>query len=162
MLLNCGVGEDSWHFLGQQRDQISQSQEISPECSLEGLMLKLKLQYFGLLMWRTDSLEKTPMLGKIEGRRRRGQQRMRWLDGITDSMDMSLSKLWDSNGQGSLVCCSPWGCKESDMTEWLNWSEKENFLIFFKVPKLYEPVNHVAFLYPISYLIKKKRFSHGR
>ena len=67
--------------------------EISPECSLEGLMLKPKLQYFGHLMQRTDSLEKTLMLGKIEGRRRRGQQRMRWLDGITDSRDMSLSTL---------------------------------------------------------------------
>ena len=67
--------------------------EISPECSLEGLMLKLKLQYFGYLMRRTDSLKKTLMLGKIEGRRKRGQQRMKWLDGITDLMDMSLNKL---------------------------------------------------------------------
>ena len=91
--------------------------EISPEYSLEELMLKLKLQYFGLLMRRTDSYEKTLMLEKIEGGRRRRRQRMRWLDGVTDSMDMSLSKLWElDDGQGGLVCCSPWGCKESDMT----------------------------------------------
>ena len=83
--------------------------EISPEYSLEELMLKL----------RTDSFKKTLMLGKIKGKRRRGQQRMRRLDGITDSMDMSLSKLQElvGDGQGGLACCSPWGCKELDMTE---------------------------------------------
>ena len=96
--------------------------EISPGCSLEGLILKLKLQYFGHLMWRADSFEKTLMLGEIEGRRRRGRQRMRWLDGITDSMYMSLGKL-GVDGQGALVCCGSWGCKESDTTEWLNRTE---------------------------------------
>ena len=86
-------------------------------------MLKLKLQYLGHLIRRTDSFEKTLMLGKIEGRRRRGQQRMRWLDDITDSMDMSLSKLREfmvGDGQGSLACCSLRGRKESDTTEQLN------------------------------------------
>ena len=83
--------------------------EISPEHSLERLILKLKFQYFCHLMWRTDSFEKTLMLGKFEGGRRRGQQRMRCLDGITDSMDMSLSKLRVGDGQRGLACCSPWG-----------------------------------------------------
>ena len=135
--------------------------EISPEYSLEGLILKLKLQYFSHLMWRTDSLEKTLMLGKIEDGRRRGQHRMRWLDGITDLMDMSLSRLWELvmdreawhaavhgfaksrirlgdwielnwstpvffpgefHEQRGLAGYSPWGCKESDTTEWLTLS----------------------------------------
>ena len=100
--------------------------EISPEYSLEGLMLKLKLQSFGHLMRRTDSLEKTLMLGKIEGRRIRGWQRMRWSDGITNfdrhEFDQALGV---GDGQGSLACCSPWGRKESDMTERLNWTELE-------------------------------------
>ena len=100
--------------------------EISPGCSLEELMLKLKRQYFGHLMWRADSFEKTLMLGKIGGRKRRGRQRMRWLDGITDSMDMSLGKLRVSDGQGGLGCCRWWG-KELDTTERLNWTELSSF-----------------------------------
>ena len=93
MLLHCGAGEDLTVSWTARRSNQSILKEISPEYSLEGLMLKLKLQYFGHLMRRVDSLEKALMLGKIEGRRRRGQQRMRWLDSITDSMDMNLNKL---------------------------------------------------------------------
>ena len=90
-------------------------------------MLKLKLQYFCHLMQRTDSLEKPLMLGKIKGRSRRGRQRMRWLDGITDSMDMSLGISGSGDIQGGLACCSPWGRKESDMTERLNSTELKMF-----------------------------------
>ena len=87
------------------------------EYSLEGLMMKLKLQYFGHLMKRANSLEKPLMLEKIEGRRRRGRQRMRWLRGVTDSMDMSERAPGDGGGQGGLACCSPWRCRVSDTTE---------------------------------------------
>ena len=100
------------------RSNQSVLEEISPRCSLEGLMLKLKLQYSGHLMQRADSFEKTVMLGKTEGRRRRGRQRMRWLDDITDSMDVSLE--WTpgvGDGQGGLACCDSWGRTESDTTE---------------------------------------------
>ena len=95
------------------------------EYPLEGLILKLKLQYFGHLMWRTDSLEKIPMLAKTEDRRIKGRQRMRWLDSITNSVDMSLNSQGVGDGQGGLVCCSPWGCKELDTTEWLIWNKLE-------------------------------------
>ena len=92
--------------------------QISPEYSLEGLMLKLKAQYFRHLMQRTDSFEKTLMLGKIEGGRRRGQHKMRWLDGITNLMDMNLTKLQELvKGTGKPGCCHPWGRKDSHMTE---------------------------------------------
>ena len=113
MLLNCGVGEDLRVPWTARRSNQFILKEISPGCSLEGLMLKLKLQYFGHLKRRADSFEKTLMLGKFESRRR-GRQRMRWLDGITDTMDMGLGGLWE------LVCCSSWGHKESDTTERLN------------------------------------------
>ena len=92
--------------------------ETSPGCSLEGLMLKLKLQYFGYVMRRAGSFEMTLILGKIEGGKRRGRQRLKWLDGITDSMDMSLSELQELvMDREALACCSPWSLKESDMTE---------------------------------------------
>ena len=100
--------------------------EISPEYSLEELMLKLKLQYFVHLIRRTDSLEKTLMLEKIESRKRRGWQRMRWLDGITTRWTWAEQAPGVGDGQGSLACCSPWGLKGSDTTEWLNKSNMPN------------------------------------
>jgi len=121
-------GNQSWMFIGRTDAEV-------------------KLQYFGHLMWRTDSLEKTLMLGKIEGRRRRGWQRMKWFDGVTALMDMSLSKL-QGDGQKSLECCSAWGHKELKMTEQMNWAERITSLrISFS-----SPFNHVlvcwAFLHP--------------
>ena len=97
--------------------------EISAGCSLEGLILKLKLQSFGHLMQKADSLEKTLMLGKIEGRRRRGRQRMRWLDSITNSMDGFRWTPGVGNGQGGLACCGSWSRKQSNRTEQLNWTD---------------------------------------
>ena len=120
MLLNCDVGELLTVSWTARRSNQSTLKEISPEYSLEGLMLKLKVQYFGHLMRRGDSFEKTLMLRKIEGGRRRRQQRMRWLDGITNSMYMrvSSSRSWRWTGKPGMLQSR--GCKESDMTEQLN------------------------------------------
>ena len=126
MLLNCRVGEDSWVPWAARRSNWSILKEISPEYSLEELMLKLKLQYYGHLMWRTYSLENTLMLGKIEGRRKRGWQRMRWLDSITDLMDMSLSRLWElvMDREAAVHVVT-----KSQTWQWMNWTEAKGNLL---------------------------------
>ena len=149
MFLNCGVGEDSRVSWTAVISNQSILKEISPEYSLKGLMLKLKLQYFGYLMWRTNSLEKTLILGKTEGRRRRGWQRMRWLDGITDSMDMSLSKLQEFVMDREVWRAVVHGVTKSQTQ--LSWTEHDDQTV---------AMIQAASLYTIPRTVLKKMWIH--
>ena len=125
IIWNCDAREASWKSLGLQWNQTSSIlKKVNLEYSLERLMPKLKLLYFGHMMRRANSLEKTLIVGMVKGRKRNRLQRMRWFHGITESMDMCLSKLGNSEGQGSLMCCSSWDHKVLDKTEWLNKNKK--------------------------------------